>query len=52
MAAMTGAHIHFCHLNSSANRHIQEMVEGVEHARSLGIPITWEAYPYGAGSTS
>lgn len=52
IAAMTGAHLHFCHLNSNANRHIPAMIAAVENARRLGVPITWEAYPYGAFSTN
>lgn len=51
VAAMTGAHMHFCHLNSNANKHIPEMIAAVEQARRLGVNITWEAYPYGAAST-
>jgi len=51
VAAMTGAHMHFCHLNSNATRHIPEMIAAVEEARRLGVNITWEAYPYGAAST-
>jgi len=51
VAAMTGAHMHFCHLNSNANRHIPDRIRATEKARSLGANITWEAYPYGAGST-
>jgi len=50
-AAMTGAHMHFCHLNSNANKHIPEMIAAIEEARRLGVDITWEAYPYGAAST-
>jgi hypothetical protein len=49
IAALTGAH--FCHLNSNANRHIPELIAAVENARRLGVPVTWEAYPYGAFST-
>jgi len=51
VAAMTGAHMHFCHLNSNANHHIPEMIAAVDAARRQGLNISWEAYPYGAGST-
>ena len=51
VAAMTGAHMHFCHLNSNANKHIPEMIAAVEEARRRGVNITWEAYPYGAAAT-
>jgi hypothetical protein len=52
VAAVTGAHMHICHLNSTASRRIPEMLEYVEKARSLGMRVTFEAYPYGGGSTS
>jgi hypothetical protein len=52
VAAVTGAHMHVCHLNSTASRRIPEMLEIVEKARSLGMRVTFEAYPYGGGSTS
>jgi N-acyl-D-aspartate/D-glutamate deacylase len=52
VAAMTGAHMHICHLNSTAKRRIPEMLECIEKARSLGLRVTFEAYPYGGGSTS
>jgi N-acyl-D-glutamate deacylase len=51
VGAMTGAHMHICHLNSTATRNIPEMIAAVEEARRVGVNITWEAYPYGAGST-
>jgi hypothetical protein len=52
LAAMTGAHMHICHLNSTATRRIPEMLEAVETARARGLKVTFEGYPYGAGSTS
>jgi hypothetical protein len=51
LAAMTGAHMHICHLNSTASRRIPEMLDAVESARSRGLKVTFEAYPYGAGCT-
>jgi N-acyl-D-glutamate deacylase len=51
VAAMTGARVHFCHLNSNATQRIPEMIAAVEKARSRGLDISWEAYPYGAANT-
>lgn len=52
IAAMTGAHLHFCHLNSNATQQIPDRIAAITTARQQGVHITWEAYPYGAGSTS
>jgi hypothetical protein len=52
LAAMTGAHMHICHLNSTASKRIPEMLEAVEGARGRGLKVTFEGYPYGAGSTT
>ena len=51
LAAMTGAHMHICHLNSTASRRIPQMLDCVESARARGLRVTFEAYPYGGGST-
>jgi N-acyl-D-glutamate deacylase len=51
VAAMSGAHMHICHLNSTATQRIPQMLEAVEKAKALGLKITFEGYPYGAGST-
>jgi N-acyl-D-glutamate deacylase len=51
LAAMTGAHMHICHLNSTASRRIPQMLDCVEGARARGLRITFEGYPYGGGST-
>jgi N-acyl-D-glutamate deacylase len=51
LAAMTGAHMHICHLNSTASKRIPEMLEAVESAVARGSKVTFEGYPYGAGST-
>ena len=44
-AAETGAHMHYCHVNSTSLRH-------VDRVRREGATVTTEAYPYGAGSTA
>ncbi|MEV0972961.1 amidohydrolase family protein [Microtetraspora glauca] len=51
-AAGTGAHMHLCHLNSTSLRAVDEVAELVGGARSRGLAITTEAYPYGAGMTA
>jgi N-acyl-D-glutamate deacylase len=51
LAAMTGAHMHICHLNSTASKRIPEMLDAALSARARGLKVTFEGYPYGAGST-
>lgn len=51
VAALSGAHMHICHLNSTASKRIPEMLAAVDKARALGLKVTFEGYPYGAGST-
>ena len=52
LAATTGAHMHICHLNSTSVRDIDDCADLVQEAVDKGLPITTEAYPYGAGSTA
>lgn len=51
-AAATGAHMHYCHINSTSRRHIDRVHALVERYRKAGAKVTTEAYPYGAGSTA
>jgi N-acyl-D-glutamate deacylase len=51
LAAMTGAHMHVCHLNSTASKRIPEMLDAVTSAAARGLKVTFEGYPYGMGST-
>jgi N-acyl-D-aspartate/D-glutamate deacylase len=51
-AGETGAHMHYCHINSTSLRHLDRVLGVVERARSLGAQISTEAYPYGTGMTS
>ncbi|MFS1926075.1 amidohydrolase family protein [Vibrio breoganii] len=51
LAATTGAHMHICHLNSTSVRDIDDCADLVQEAVEKGLPVTTEAYPYGAGST-
>ncbi len=50
-AALTGAHMHICHINSSSLQDIHATLDLVERAQAEGINVTVEAYPYGAGNT-
>ncbi len=50
-AAGTGAHMHLCHVNSTSNRMIDQVAHALDRARAIGVRVTTEAYPYGAGST-
>lgn len=50
-AAATGAHMHICHVNSSALRETPRVLRMLAKARAQGLPISTEAYPWGAGAT-
>lgn len=50
-AAATGASLHIVHLNSSSDELAREALALIRGARSHGVDVTTEAYPYTAGST-
>lgn len=50
-AAETGAHMHYCHVNSTSFQHVDRVLGLVDEVRSAGSVVTTEAYPYGAGMT-
>ena len=50
-AAITGAHMHLCHINSTSLKDIDAMLEMVNAAFDRDINITVGAYPWGAAST-
>ena len=50
-AAETGAHMHYCHLNSTSLRHVDRVLDLVGRAQAAGSRVTTEAYPYGSGMT-
>lgn len=50
-AGETGAHMHYCHINSTSLRHIDRVLELVGRAQAAGSRVSTEAYPYGAGMT-
>ena len=50
-AALTGAHMHICHINSTSLKDIEAIIPLVDDALAQNINITVGAYPYGAAST-
>lgn len=50
-AAVTGASLHVVHINSSGGPDTARMLEMIRGARTRGIDVTTEAYPYTAGAT-
>ena len=50
-AGETGAHMHYCHVNSTSHRHINRVLALVGRAQAAGSRVTTEAYPYGSGMT-
>jgi cytosine/adenosine deaminase-related metal-dependent hydrolase len=51
-AGQTGAHMHYCHVNSTSQRHIDRVLGLVGRAQAAGARISTEAYPYGSGMTA
>ncbi len=50
-AAITGASAHFVHLGSASGGYAREVIAMIEGARSHGLDVTGEVYPYTASST-
>lgn len=50
-AGQTGAHMHYCHVNSTSQRHIDRVLALVSRAQAAGSAVSTEAYPYGSGMT-
>ena len=50
-AGQTGAHMHYCHVNSTSVRHIDRVHDLVSRAQAAGSRVSTEAYPYGSGMT-
>ena len=50
-AALTGAHMHICHINSTSLKDIESIIALVDDALAQNIDITIGAYPWGAAST-
>ncbi len=51
-AAISGAPLHIVHMNSSGGKDALRCLGMVEGARSRGLDVTTEAYPYIAGMTA
>ncbi|TNF42874.1 MAG: D-glutamate deacylase [Cytophagales bacterium] len=51
LAAITGAHMHLCHINSTSLKDIDNIMELVNDAFDQGVHLTVGAYPWGAAST-
>jgi cytosine/adenosine deaminase-related metal-dependent hydrolase len=51
-ADQTGAHMHYCHVNSTSQRHIDRVLSLVSRAQAAGARVSTEAYPYGSGMTA
>jgi N-acyl-D-glutamate deacylase len=52
MTVVTGSQSHICHINSSSLKDIRTTKEMILAAQRIGLPITTEAYTYGASSTT
>jgi N-acyl-D-aspartate/D-glutamate deacylase len=50
-AGQTGAHMHYCHINSTSHRHVDRVLGLVARAQAAGSRVSTEAYPYGSGMT-
>lgn len=50
-AAASGASLHVAHINSQAVRKTPEALRMIEGARTRGLDVTTEVYPYIAGAT-
>jgi N-acyl-D-aspartate/D-glutamate deacylase len=50
-AAVTGAAVHIVHVNSTCTRNSPQCLSMIEGARTRGLDVTTEAYPYTAGMT-
>ena len=50
-AAISGAPLHVVHVNSTGGRNTSYFLDAIREARSHGIDVTTEAYPYTAGAS-
>ena len=51
-AAITGAPLHVVHIQSTGGPNVPEELQMISEARSRGMDVTTEAYPYNMGMTS
>ncbi|MHA3703140.1 amidohydrolase family protein [Jatrophihabitans sp. YIM 134969] len=52
LAGETGAHVHYCHVNSTSTHHLDRVQAVLDDVRAEGARVTTEVYPYGAGMTA
>jgi len=50
-SALTGAHMHICHINSTSLKDIESIIPLIDDAFEQNINISVGAYPWGAAST-
>ena len=50
-SATSGAPLHVVHINSSGHQAVPNLLQMIEEARSNGLDVTTECYPYTAGMT-
>ncbi len=51
VSAVSGAPVHVAHINSSGQTSTARMLRIIEEARTHGLDVTTECYPYTAGAT-
>ncbi len=51
-ARETGAHMHYCHINSTSSFYLERAAELMDEADKEGAKVSTEGYPYGAGMTA
>ena len=50
-SAITGARLHLVHISSTGRQAVPHLLQMIEEARSKGMDVTTECYPYAAGMT-
>jgi len=50
-SAVSGAPVHVAHINSSAQEAVDRLMQVIADARTHGVDVSTEAYPYTAGMT-
>ena len=50
-SAITGARLHLVHISSTGRQAVPQLLQMIEEARSKGMDVTTECYPYAAGMT-
>jgi len=50
-SAVTGAPLHLVHISSTGRKAVPRLLQMIDEARSKGMDVTTECYPYAAGMT-